>query len=196
MKTNKYQRCVVNIPNLQPVFKSALTNQSIDSFNEDDCSPPSPAPPQVPLRKVSLPIELRNNESDETVNSLKSNQNQFTFNESPDFKNHTKYLSFNHSTPTINNLNQFRYSLYFNKLKQEEYQKQLEQNKLEQEQLSESSFVDAKSISSSLRSINQNLNSNLNNNLISNQEDENNEEIRPSTSASSNTTRIMINFKK
>lgn len=174
-----------------------------------------PAPPE---RKVSLPVELRNEEHAYQMNGQPIG-NQFFFNESKDFEQ-KKCLSFNHSTPTINNLNQFRYSrLYLNKLKQEEYQKQLEQNKLEQ-QLSQSSTNESlsKSLSkslvgsmsaSSLKSIEDQylkeiaangessgiaMSSSPKNEPVNSALDD--DELRPSTSASSNTTRIMINFKK
>lgn len=211
---------------------------------------------------MSLPVELRNEEHGFSGGYPMNGQpagNQFFFNESKDFEQ-KKCLSFNHSTPTINNLNQFRYNrLYLNKLKQDEYQKQLEQNKLEQ-QLSQSSTNESLSKSlvgsmsaSSLKSIedpalkettgnstgelgglsmsdvlqnmgdangglnsglsgalnsglnsglsgglnsdlNSGMNSRLNSSLNGNLDDD--DELRPSTSASTNTTRIMINFKK
>lgn len=272
LRANKYQRCVVNIPNAQPVFKSALSNQSdtnvhSDNLNDDTDSIQSPPPPgnfafifynvestfifcslfslifesrsnltiftilnffihtAPPERKVSLPVELRNEEHGFTGGYPMNGQpasNQFFFNESKDFEQ-KKCLSFNHSTPTINNLNQFRYSrLYLNKLKQGEYQKQLEQNKLKQP-LSQSSTNESLSKSlvgsmsaSSLKSIEDpNLKETAGNptgelggmsmsDVLQNMSDANSglngnlddDELRPSTSASTNTTRIMINFKK
>lgn len=215
---SKYQRCVVNIPNLQPVFKSALSsqferpnqtesdNQFENNFNDNESLAseeiPEPAPPIPPQRKVSLPAELRTANDTAFTSYRNTHQtNQFSFDESNDLKNQTNCLSFNHSTPTINSLNQFRYSIYLNKLKEDEYQKQLEQNRLEQDQLSQSSTneslvksFDSASNSPSLRSLSRNS-------KISSKFDQNNGEsidnedelIRPSTS---NTTRIMINYKK
>lgn len=273
----KYQRCLVNIPNLQmPIFKSALSNQLEeqlkehlqeqienqtvddqtnsnqtpinelnerfdDNFNDSESYTseliPSPAPPAPPERKVSLPAELRND--DRFMDSYQNQQStdHFRFDQTSinDLKNQAKCLSFNHSTPTINNLNQFRYSFYLNKLKENEYQKQLEQNKLEQDQLSQSSTNESLVKSMNTISSNSSLKSfkpintidemnKFENSIIHPQsihqsihqsnafcssnhsspihkmtnEIENEDEftIRPSTSASTNTTRIMINYKK
>lgn len=199
LRTSKYQRCVVNIPTSIPVFKSSLANlnnNQLDNFNNDDeddlRSPPPPAPP---ARKISLPVELRN---DAFTSSYQKNQ-QYLNESSNEFKDQKKCLSFNHSTPSIN-LTQFKYNLYLNKLKEDEYQKQLEQNKLEQEQMMSQVSIDeslTKSLvasTSSIESINDQdlINSNLNCDLNNDQDDQN---LRPSTSAST-TTRIMINFRK
>lgn len=172
---SKYHRCVVNIPNLPTVFKSSLSNQTDykidsdlnnlnDNFNEIE-SPPPPAPE----RKVSLPVELRNEEFISKLHRNYSNEaNQLDqFNFKKDLKNQTKYLSFNHSTPTINSqLDQLRYNLYLNKLKQDEYGQEKEEPK-------QSGHLE-----------------------FNNCETTNDDNLLPSTSTSPNTTRIMINYKK
>lgn len=202
----KYQRCVVNIPNLPTVFKSAFANQSdlvnknfndneslaSESLASEDIS--SPPPPPAPERKVSLPVASPNESHDEGLYSKANSTNQFFFNDSTDLKNQTKCLSFNHSTPTLNNLNQFRYNLYMNKLKENiEYHKQQRQDSMRQ---SNESIINAISNSSSQRSIGVNQHEKMdeiNVSKIDDSNDNNQDEVRPSTS---NTTRIMVNYKK
>lgn len=45
LRANKYQRCVVNIPNAQPVFKSALCNQSDTNVHSDHDTESIQSPP-------------------------------------------------------------------------------------------------------------------------------------------------------